>query len=93
MARRIVDEAQRERTSHESDMAAELEEYRYQAYRDAWARINEYREEQTAKTAANVKLIEEAARDGVAEMERTAGCHRDEWVEYLYVRILEGEIG
>ena len=89
LAQRIIDEARQEKSSHESDMAEEIEAYRYKVYADVWERINEFVEEQKKNTSDKVRAIEESALERIAEMKNSAELHRAGWVEHMCAKILE----
>jgi len=92
-ARKIIDEARKERESHESDMAKEIEDYKYNAFKDIWEKIDGYTEEQNTATAEKIRLIEESAQSQIAGMKEKADRNRDEWVKQLFEKVLAGEIG
>jgi vacuolar-type H+-ATPase subunit H len=93
MAQRVIDEARREKMSHESDVAAEIEKYQYFAHKDIWAKIGEHTEKLKRETADNVCRIEESAQQQIDGMKSKVEQYKDEWLEQIYKKILEGGIG
>jgi vacuolar-type H+-ATPase subunit H len=93
MAQRVIDEARREKMSHESDMAEEIEKYQYFAHKEIWGKIGEHAEKLKRETADNVRRIEGSAQQQIDGMMSKVEQHKEEWLEHLYKKILEGGIG
>ena len=92
-ARKIIDESRKESESHDSDMVKEIEDYKYNAYKDIWGKIDQYSAEQSDEVSEKVGQIEKAAAEQIAGMKDKADVYEEEWVEHLFKKILAGEIG
>ena len=92
-AQSVIDVARQEKKSHEGEIQKEIEDYQYKAYQDVWTKIGEYEEEHKSIIAGKVEQIERESQDQMADMIKNAELHKEEWVDHLYRKILDGELG
>ena len=91
-AQDIVSEARVEQQAHEETMNAEIDAFRTKITDENNDRIKNYITVMKKETDEAVKHLEDAAKLKTAQMQRVAASQKDEWIDYLYAKIIDGEI-
>jgi vacuolar-type H+-ATPase subunit H len=93
MAQTVIKEARDERQHHENKMRADIEAYRKKVSDETQLDIERFLKAQREETDAALKAIDDTLKARIAKFRQSASRHKDEWVGYLFDKILDGGIG
>ena len=89
-AQNIVGAARKERQVYEDTMHSEIESFREKTTNENNAEIESYNAQMKREADEGVKHLEDAAKLKIVQMQKIATSQRDEWIEYLYNKIVSG---
>ena len=93
MAQRLIAEAEKEQQSHEEKITAEIEAYRESAYNDYKENITKQLDALKTESLKTVQQIENAAKKMITQLQQRSSSQKNDWTEYLFQKILDGDIG
>ena len=90
-AQSIVNTAREERRTYEETIRLDIEAYRNEAAERNKAKIENYALQMKKEADETIKHLEDAAKLKIAQMQMTAASHKNEWIEQLLKKIINGE--
>ena len=93
MAQNLIAEANQEQQYHEEKMLSEVEAYRVGAFQANDAKIASFAEGQNEEATSAVRSIEAAAKKRISHINTITEAKRNDWINHLFQKILDGEIG
>jgi vacuolar-type H+-ATPase subunit H len=91
-AREIVGEAIDERKAYEDNIRMEIDAYREEILKENKEKIDDYARLMQKEADEAVKHLEDAAKLKISQMQKTAANNKNEWIEHLLNKIINGEI-
>ena len=92
-AQNLIEEARQEQRFHEDKMRSEIAVYRKLAFEENDKKIAVFTESQNAEAANSVRSIESAAKKRISYITTIAEARRSDWIDHLFQKIMDGEIG
>ena len=91
-AQSIVSEARAEQQAHEATMNSEIEAFREKITRENRAKIDGFINQMKRETDESVKHLEDSAKLKTVQMQRIAASQKQEWIDQLYSKIIDGDL-
>ena len=93
MAQNLIAEANQEQQYHEEKMLSDIEAYRVSAFQANNTKLVSFAEGQNEEATSAIRSIESAAKKRISYINTTTETKRNDWINHLFQKILDGEIG